>query len=67
MLPTAVAPHARTDAFKDRYLQAYRWMLLARVAEEKVAALYRGGKIIGGVFLGKGQEALSASTGLALK
>jgi pyruvate dehydrogenase E1 component alpha subunit/2-oxoisovalerate dehydrogenase E1 component alpha subunit len=55
------------DAFKDRYLQAYRWMLLARIAEEKIAALYRGGKIIGGVFLGKGQEALSAATGMALR
>jgi pyruvate dehydrogenase E1 component alpha subunit/2-oxoisovalerate dehydrogenase E1 component alpha subunit len=42
-------------------------MLLARIAEDKVAALYRGGKIVGGVFLGKGQEALSAATGLALK
>lgn len=67
MLPTAAAPDARTDTFKNRYLQAYRWMLLARVAEEKVAALYRGGKIIGGVFLSKGQEALSAATGLALR
>ena len=42
-------------------------MLLARVAEEKVATLYRGGKIVGGVFLGKGQEALSAATGVALQ
>lgn len=67
MLPTAADPNTRMDAFKDRYLQAYRWMLLARIAEEKIAALYRGGKIIGGVFLGKGQEALSASTGLALR
>jgi pyruvate dehydrogenase E1 component alpha subunit/2-oxoisovalerate dehydrogenase E1 component alpha subunit len=67
MLPTAAAPNPRTDAFKDRYLQAYRWMLLARLAEEKVATLYRGGKIIGGVFLGRGQEALSAATGLALR
>lgn len=67
MLPTAAVPNTRTDVFKDRYLQAYRWMLLARIAEEKVAALYRGGKIIGGVFLGRGQEALSASTGLALR
>ena len=36
-------------------------MLLARVAEEKIASLYRGGKITGGVFLGRGQEALSAA------
>jgi pyruvate dehydrogenase E1 component alpha subunit/2-oxoisovalerate dehydrogenase E1 component alpha subunit len=42
-------------------------MLLSRVVEEKLASLYRAGKITGGVFLGKGQEALSAATGMALK
>jgi len=42
-------------------------MLLARISEEKIASLYRGGKIIGGVFLGKGQEALSVSVGLSLR
>lgn len=41
-------------------------MLLARLAEERIANLYRGGKITGGVFLGKGQEALSAAAGMAL-
>lgn len=56
----------KTDPFKAAYIQAYRWMLLARVAEEKLASLYRGGKITGGVFLGKGQEALSAALGMAL-
>jgi acetoin:2,6-dichlorophenolindophenol oxidoreductase subunit alpha len=67
MSPTAAAPSGRTDSLQARYIQAYRWMLLARSAEEKIAALYRGGKIVGGVFLGKGQEALSASTGMALR
>ena len=43
------------------YLRAYRWMLLARVLEEKIASLYRGGMISGGVFLGRGQEALSTA------
>ncbi len=47
--------------------QAYRLMLLARVLDDKVASLYRAGKIYGGVFLGRGQEALSAATGLALR
>ena len=42
-------------------------MLLARVTDEKIASLYRGGKITGGVFLGRGQEALSAATGMALR
>jgi pyruvate dehydrogenase E1 component alpha subunit/2-oxoisovalerate dehydrogenase E1 component alpha subunit len=42
-------------------------MLLARVLDEKFASLYRGGKIHGGVFLGRGQEALSVAIGLALR
>jgi TPP-dependent pyruvate/acetoin dehydrogenase alpha subunit len=42
-------------------------MLLARLLDDKFAALYRAGKIHGGVFLGRGQEALSASIGVSLK
>ena len=42
-------------------------MLLSRVLDEKMAALYRAGKIHGGVFLGRGQEALSVALGLALR
>jgi acetoin:2,6-dichlorophenolindophenol oxidoreductase subunit alpha len=42
-------------------------MLLARVLDDKFASLYRAGKIHGGVFLGRGQEALSVSTGMALR
>jgi TPP-dependent pyruvate/acetoin dehydrogenase alpha subunit len=53
-------------AFRDTYLKAFRWMLLARVLDDKLASLYRGGKIHGGVFLGRGQEALSVSVGIAL-
>ncbi len=54
-------------ATRERFAEAYRWMLLARVMEEKLASLYRGGKITGGVFLGKGQEALSVSLGISLQ
>ena len=42
-------------------------MLLARILDEKLANLYRGGKIVGGVFLGRGQEALSVAVGLSLR
>jgi len=42
-------------------------MLEARVLEEKLAVLYRSGKIVGGVFLGRGQEALSVSLGIHLR
>jgi pyruvate dehydrogenase E1 component alpha subunit/2-oxoisovalerate dehydrogenase E1 component alpha subunit len=52
---------------RDAFVQAYRLMLLARVLDEKLASLYRRDKIHGGVFLGRGQEALSVSIGLALR
>jgi pyruvate dehydrogenase E1 component alpha subunit/2-oxoisovalerate dehydrogenase E1 component alpha subunit len=42
-------------------------MLLARMLDDKFASLYRGGKVFGGVFLGRGQEALSASVGMSLR
>ncbi len=62
-------PPAKDDApvSKPEFLKAYRVMLLARVLEEKLASLYRGGMIKGGVFLGRGQEALSVSIGQALR
>ena len=53
--------------FRETHLAAYRFMLLARLLDDKLAALYRAGKIHGGVFLGRGQEALSASIGISLK
>jgi acetoin:2,6-dichlorophenolindophenol oxidoreductase subunit alpha len=46
--------------------KAYRLMLKARVLDEKLASLYRMGKIHGGVFLGRGQEAVSVAVGLGL-
>jgi len=38
----------------------YRAMRLARTFDEKLAALYRQGKIVGAVYLGIGQEAIAA-------
>ena len=45
------------------FVAAYQAMLVARLFEEKIAALYRGGKIVGGVYLGRGQEAFSYALG----
>ena len=43
-------------------------MLLSRILDEKLASLYRAGKIPGGgVYLGKGQEALSAAAAISLR
>jgi len=52
---------------EDLFIKAYRYMVLGRLLDEKFATLYRGGKIHGGVFIGRGQEALSASIGVQLK
>jgi acetoin:2,6-dichlorophenolindophenol oxidoreductase subunit alpha len=51
----------------ERFLEAFRWMLLARTFEEKLVSLYRGGQITGGVYIGKGQEAVSVACGLFLQ
>src|SRR5467141_5054838 len=51
----------------DRFLEAFRWMLLTRTLEEKLVSLYRGGLITGGVYIGKGQEAVSVACGLFLQ
>lgn len=41
-------------------------MLRARILENKLSSLYKAGKIVGGVYLGRGQEAVSATLGTAL-
>jgi pyruvate dehydrogenase E1 component alpha subunit/2-oxoisovalerate dehydrogenase E1 component alpha subunit len=56
-----------TTGEREEYIRAYRWMLLGRLLDEKFATLYRAGKIHGGVFIGRGQEALSVSIALALR
>jgi pyruvate dehydrogenase E1 component alpha subunit/2-oxoisovalerate dehydrogenase E1 component alpha subunit len=58
---------AKKSAVHDRFLEAFRWMLLARVLEDKLRSLYRGGMIVGGVYLGSGQEAVSAACGMFLQ
>lgn len=53
---------------EDQHVRhVFRAMLTARVLENKLGSLYKAGKIVGGVYVGKGQEALSASLGACLK
>ncbi len=70
--PTAAPKRGRSGGgagggSRELARRAYRTMLEARLLEEKLAALYRSGKIVGGVFLGRGQEALSAALGVHLR
>jgi len=52
---------------RDAFVKAYQLMLLARILDDKFASLYRMGKVHGGVFLGRGQEALSVSFAASLR
>jgi len=69
MLQSVLNPGPVSDGVtaRDTHLAAYRHMLLARLLDEKFAGLYRAGKIHGGVFIARGQEALSVAIGSALK
>lgn len=69
MLNTLKEPQrdALQSGFQEQYVKAFKWMLLARTVEEKVANLWRAGKIAGGVYIGKGQEAVSVAIGTMLR
>jgi TPP-dependent pyruvate/acetoin dehydrogenase alpha subunit len=67
MLQTLKEPALVPSPPQEQYVKAYHWMLLSRTVEEKLASLWRGGKIAGGLYLSKGHEAVSAATGMMLK
>lgn len=50
----------------DFLRSVFHSMLKARILENKLSSLYKAGKIVGGVYLGRGQEAVSAALGTAL-
>lgn len=56
---TSIAPHEHVS--RDELLRWYRAMRLARTFEQKLAALYRQGQIVGAVYLGTGQEAIATA------
>ncbi len=60
-------PGGRSSVDREKFLKAFKYMVLGRVLDEKLASLYRAGKIYGGCYLGRGQEALSVAIGLNLK
>jgi len=48
-------------------LEMHRWMVLSRVLEERLLALYRQGRIRGRLLTGRGQEAIPAGAALAVR
>ena len=66
--PTSQTEPSLPAELREDYLRAYRHMMLARIVEEKLASLYRaGGRIVGGVYTGRGQEAFSVAAGMHLR
>jgi len=54
--------HVNREFLRSVYIS----MLRSRLLENKLSSLYKAGKIVGGVYLGRGQEAVSATLGTAL-
>jgi len=51
----------------ERLLELYYWMRLTRTLEERLVALYRQTKVVGGLFRSLGQEADSVGSAFALE
>lgn len=51
---------------REQLLELYRWMRLTRTLEERLVALYRQTKVVGGLFRSLGQEATAVGTAFAL-
>ena len=70
MSPRAVpAPRTAIPAglSRDQLLEIYRYLRLTRTLEERLTALYRQTKVIGGLFRSLGQEGESVATAYALQ
>ena len=63
----AVEPCAENQSVgREERIELFRLVLLQRLFEERVTALYRQGRVPGSVYTGRGQEAVAAGAGLAL-
>ena len=71
--PLHPPPDAPTDRLaatrlpRDRQLELYRWLKLNRLVEDRLTNLYRQGKVVGGLYSSRGQEAISVGTACALE
>ncbi len=50
----------------EKLLDLYYYMILTRSTEDRIFSLYRQGKVVGGVYSGRGMEAITVGTAFAL-
>jgi TPP-dependent pyruvate/acetoin dehydrogenase alpha subunit len=62
----APGPLAATELGPGQQLELYRFMKLNRMVEERLGNLYRQGKVVGGLYSSRGQEATSVGSAYAL-
>jgi TPP-dependent pyruvate/acetoin dehydrogenase alpha subunit len=69
--PTAPSPSTATPVpaglTREQLLEIYRFLRLTRTLEERLVALYRQSKVIGGLFRSLGQEGESVASAYALE
>lgn len=69
LYPASAEPQerlAKSDLAQDRQLELYRLLKLNRLVEDRLINLYRQGKVVGGLYGSRGQEAISIGTAYAL-
>jgi TPP-dependent pyruvate/acetoin dehydrogenase alpha subunit len=66
-VPTTHAPPVPAGLAREQLLEMYRYLRLTRTLEERLTALYRQSKVIGGLFRSLGQEGESVASAYALE
>jgi len=66
-MKTAASPLRPAELTGEDRLALYRWMRLTRTLEERLVALYRQTKVVGGLFRSLGQEACAVGSAYALE
>src|SRR5256886_496094 len=65
--PTTQSPPLPAGLTREQLLEIYRYLRLTRALEERLTALYRQSKVIGGLFRSLGQEGASVASAYALE
>src|SRR5205809_1053634 len=65
--PTTQSPPLPAGLTREQLLEIYRYLRLTRTLEERLTALYRQSKVIGGLFRSLGQEGESVASAYALE